>query len=123
MNTTMNYFAIIVLNNESCIVDTINYYASEERLTIQSVDMSTGPRKIKLNGSGWVVLSLSVPLEQVRKILLNAEKLCVYDNNDLVVFRRGKIDHRSEKVMVGTISECTLQVFEGTGEIWTCPTL
>jgi uncharacterized protein (AIM24 family) len=135
LEPSFGYYAIVVLANEECIVDKGLYYASDGPVEVgvaaqKSVSSALfggeGLFQTRISGTGWAVIQLPVPSDEVQRIYLNNEKLSV--DGSFAVLRKGAIAftvEKSSKSLIGSglTGEGLLQTFTGTGEVWVCPTL
>jgi uncharacterized protein (AIM24 family) len=129
------HFLLVKLNNEEMITDKGMFHASENTVTAGVATQKNissalfggeGFFQTKLSGSGWVVLESPVPMQEIRRVTLNNEKLQVDGN--FALLRKGKVEfqvQKSSKSIVGSMQsgEGLLQTFTGTGEVWLAPTL
>jgi len=81
----------------------------------------------KIEGKGWLALHMNYPASEIQKITLTNSKLSV--DGPYTLLRTGNVDFRVElagkgifQKMSNTSGEGRLCVFEGTGEVWVCPT-
>ncbi len=128
------HFLLIKLNGEEMITDKGMFYASEGTVNVgvamqknisSALFGNEGFFQTRISGTGWVVLASPVPLAEIRKVVLNNEKLQVDGN--FALLRKGKIEfkvEKSSKSIFGTArsGEGLLQTFAGTGEVWLAPT-
>jgi len=135
LEPTWHYYALVYLNDETCVVDKGFYHACEGSVTVgvaMQKNFSAGLFgdqgwfQTKLTGTGWVVLATPVPPEEIQKFHLKSGKLQV--EGDATILRKGDINFtvkKSTKGIVGSVAsgEALLQTYEGTGEVWICPTL
>lgn len=133
LEPSSGHYAIIQLRGEECVVDKGMFFAAEGTVAISAFKNSVGTSlfggegmwQTRLSGTGWVVLTIPVPLCEVHKLYLNDEKLSVDGN--FACLRRGSVEFKVEKSTKSIIGsrasgEGLLQTFSGTGEVWVCPT-
>lgn len=135
LEPTFNYYLIVQLNNEEAVVDKGLYFASEGSIEVgvhtnKSVKTGLfggeGFFQTSIKGTGWVVLCVPVPPDEIQKFTLINNKLSV--DGDFAILRKGNIEFTVEKSAKGYFNskatgEGKLQTFSGTGEVWICPTL
>lgn len=84
-----------------------------------------GLYQTRIVGTGIAVLFSPVPMEEIRRVELDNQKLAVDGN--FALMRSEGITFRAERSSKGLISssvsgEGLLQTFEGTGYVWIAPT-
>lgn len=134
LEPSFGHYKIIELDDDEIIVDKGMFYACENKMTVSAVSQKNissslfggeGFFQTKIKGSGIVILSIPVPLEEVMVYQLNNEVLKVDGN--FALLRRGDIDFKVQMVskgIIGTLAsgEGLMQTFSGTGEVWLAPT-
>lgn len=134
LEPTFGHYALIQLTDESLIVDKGLYYCSIGKIEISPVMQKTissgvaggeGWFQTKIKGTGWVVLSIPAPLDEIQMYELNNERVQVDGN--FAILRSENIRFSvtgSAKGIIGTLAsgEGLLQTFEGTGMVWLAPT-
>jgi len=134
LEPSYDYFMIVQLNNEEAVVDKGLYFASEGSIEVgvfRNKNVSSalfggeGIFQTKLKGTGWVVLCVPMPPDEIHKLIINNEKLHV--DGSFAILRKGNVDFTVEKSAKGFFGskmsgEGLLQTFSGTGEVWLCPT-
>lgn len=134
LEPTFGHYALIELTNESIIVDKGLYYCSIGKIETSPVFQSNvsslvaggeGWFQTKITGTGWVVLSIPVPVDELEMYQLNNERLQVDGN--FALLRSASINFSvtgSAKGILGTVTsgEGLLQTFDGTGMVWLAPT-
>lgn len=134
LEPTFGHYALIQLENESIIVDKGVYYCSigkiDTSISMQknfssAIAGGEGLFQTKITGTGWVVLSIPVPLDELEMYQLNEERVQVDGN--FAILRSDSIRFSvtgSAKGLIGTMTsgEGLLQTFEGTGMVWLVPT-
>eukprot|EP01090_Pellita_catalonica_P004773 TRINITY_DN1456_c0_g1_i1.p2 TRINITY_DN1456_c0_g1~~TRINITY_DN1456_c0_g1_i1.p2 ORF type:complete len:346 (-),score=62.55 TRINITY_DN1456_c0_g1_i1:4-1041(-) len=135
LEPSWGYYALVYLNQETAVVDKGFYYASEGTIQIGVARQKNfsagffggeGWFQTKLSGTGWVVLTVPVPPEEIHKFKLSGSSVKV--DGSFAILRKGAIEFsvkRSTKGLVGSVAsgEGMLQTFTGTGEVWVCPTM
>ncbi|MCT4612182.1 MAG: AIM24 family protein [Clostridia bacterium] len=134
LEPSFGHFLIMELNDEEIIVDKKMFYACEEEMEV-GVSMQKnissaafggeGLFQTRISGTGIVVLYSEVPMDEIKVMHLNNEKLMVDGN--FAMLRKGDISFSVQmmnKGIIGTLTsgEGLLQTFEGTGEVWIAPT-
>lgn len=134
LEPSFGHFMIVPLMNDKVVVDKGLFYACERSIQV-GVEMQKhfsagaaggeGWFQTKLEGSGWCVLNVPVPPNEIIRLQLNGEKLSV--DGSFALLRKGDIDFKVEKStrsMFGSAvsGEGMLQTFSGTGEVWLAPT-
>ena len=134
LEPTFAHFALLELTDEELVTDKGLFYAAESGLSVGVASQKNissallggeGLFQTKLAGTGTCALALPVPLDEIKRVRLNGEKLSVDGN--FALLRRGKIDfkvEKSSKSIMGTLAsgEGLLQTFQGYGEVWLAPT-
>ncbi|CAH2213262.1 AIM24 family protein [Tepidibacter aestuarii] len=134
LEPSFGHYVIIELENEEVIVDDGVFYACEDSVEVgaamqknvsSAVLGQEGLFQTKLCGSGFVVLEVPVPKEEIIEHELNNETLKVDGN--FAILRTGNINftvETSSKSLIGsaTSGEGLLNVFRGTGKVWLIPT-
>ena len=134
LEPTFGHYALVELTNESIIVDKGLYYCSIGKIDTSPIlqkNISSlvaggeGWFQTKITGTGWVVLSIPVPIDEIEMYQLNNERVQVDGN--FALLRSETINFSvtgSAKGLIGTMTsgEGLLQTFEGTGMVWLAPT-
>lgn len=134
LEPSFGHFMLIELDNDEIIVDKGMFYACESDMEVSAVIQKNvssamfggeGLFQTKIKGSGIVVLSIPVPMEEVMVYHLENEEVKVDGN--FAILRRGNISFSVEMItkgIIGTMAsgEGLLQTFKGTGEVWIAPT-
>lgn len=134
LEPSYGHYVIIELENEEVIVDDGVFYACEDTVDVgvfmqknlsSAVLGNEGLFQVKLSGSGFVVLEVPVPKEEILEVELNNETLKV-DGNFAILRTEGVIFtvETSSKSLIGsaTSGEGLLNVFKGRGKVWLVPT-
>jgi len=134
LEASWKHFLIVrVEENRPVVVDRGIWFASEDTVKVERVMVKglgtmlfggEGLFQQKCTGSGWVVLELEVPPEEVQRMALNNQSLKVDGN--FAILRIGDVDFtvtNSNKNILHKTGEGLLQTFKGTGEVWLCPTM
>lgn len=86
-----------------------------------------GMFQTKIEGTGWVVLHTKYPTTEIQKITLNQSKLSI--DGPYGLLRTEGVDYSVEfagkgffQKMTNSSGEGKICAFEGTGEVWLCPT-
>lgn len=134
LEPTFGHYALVQLENEAIIVDKGLYYCSMGKIDVSPVMQSNissalvggeGLFQTKIAGTGWVVLAIPAPLDELEMYQLNNERVQVDGN--FAILRSASINFSvtgSAKGIVGTLTsgEGLLQTFEGSGMVWLAPT-
>ncbi len=134
LEPTFGHFICLELKNESFIVDKGLYYCSCGDITVKAAMQSNvssalaggeGLFQTEIRGSGFVVLEIPVPPEELEVINLNNDRVQVDGNFALI--RSGNIRFStttSSKGIIGTLTsgEGLLNTFEGVGTVYLAPT-
>lgn len=134
LEPTFGHYALVQLQDESIIVDKGLYYCSIGKISVSpsiqknlssAVAGGEGLFQTKISGTGWVVLSIPVPLDEIEMFTLDNERMQVDGNFALLRSEQIKFSVTgSAKGLVGTLTsgEGLLQTFEGSGMVWLAPT-
>ena len=134
LEPSYGHYVIIELENEEVIVDDGVFYACEDTVDVgvfmqknlsSAVLGNEGLFQVKLSGTGFVVLEVPVPKEEILEVELNNETLKVDGN--FAILRTGGVVftvETSSKSLIGsaTSGEGLLNVFKGRGKVWLVPT-
>lgn len=134
LEPTFGHYALVQLENEAIVVDKGLYYCSIGKIDVKPVMQKNissavaggeGLFQTKIVGTGWVVLAIPVPMDELEIFTLNNERVQVDGN--FALLRSDSIKFTvtgSAKGIVGTLTsgEGLLQTFEGTGMVWLAPT-
>lgn len=134
LEPSFGHFMLIELDNDEIIVDKGMFYACESDMEVSAVFQKNvssamfggeGFFQTKISGSGIVILSCPVPMDEVMVYHIENEEIKVDGN--FAILRRGNIDFSVEMItkgVIGTLAsgEGLLQTFRGTGEVWLAPT-
>lgn len=134
LEPTFSHYALVKLDNEAVIVDKGLYYCSIGKIEVSPVIQKNissaiaggeGLFQTKISGTGWVVLSIPVPIDELEVFNINNERVQVDGN--FALLRSADIKFSvtgSAKGIMGTLTsgEGLLQTFEGSGMIWLAPT-
>jgi uncharacterized protein (AIM24 family) len=134
LEPSYGHYVIIELENEEVIVDDGVFYACEDTVDVgvfmqknlsSAVLGNEGLFQVKLSGTGFVILEVPVPKEEILEVELNNETLKV-DGNFAILRTEGVIFtvETSSKSLIGsaTSGEGLLNVFKGRGKVWLVPT-
>ena len=134
LEPTFAHYIIVELKNESIIVDKGLYYCSIGDIEVSAAMQKNfssaiaggeGVFQSRIAGTGFVVLSIPVPMDEIEVVQLSNETLSVDGNFALL---------RSEGIsfsvktsgggVIGSVlgGEGLLQTFSGTGMVWLAPT-
>lgn len=134
LEPTFAHYIMLEIENESIIVDKGLYYCSIGNIKVKPVAQSNfssaviggeGIFQTQIEGTGVVVLSVSVPLYEIEMYDLKNEKMQVDGN--FAILRSSSIRFSVQKSARSLIAsalggEGFLQTFEGTGMVWIAPT-
>lgn len=132
---SFKHFIIMTLNNEEAVLEQGMFYGSDAKVEVGVTTLKNlssvffgGDKffQISVKGTGWVVLQVPVPANEIIRYQLNNEKIMV--DGSLSLLRKGNIEYKVEKSnkslfgsMIGG-ENVLLQTFTGTGEVWLAPT-
>lgn len=134
LEPSFGHYVLVELTEDSIIVDKSMFYASIGNINV-SVAMQNsfssaalggeGLFQTKIEGSGWVALSLPAPIDEIEMYTLSNETVQVDGN--FGILRSKDIAFTVEKSAKGLISsalggEGFLCTFRGTGMLWVAPT-
>ena len=132
---SFKHFIILTLNNEEAVIEQGMFYGCEGSVTVGVTTLKSissmlfgGDEffQISVKGTGWVVLQVPVPANEIIRYDLNNEKIMV--DGSLALLRKGNIEYKvekSNKSLLGSMiggEGLLLQTFTGTGEVWLAPT-
>ena len=132
---SFKHFIIFTLNNEEAVIEQGMFYGCEGSVTVGVTTLKSlssmffgGDQffQISVKGTGWVVLQVPVPANEIIRSQLNNEKIMV--DGSLSLLRKGNIEYKvekSNKSLLGSMiggEGLLLQTFTGTGEVWLAPT-
>ncbi len=134
LEPSFGHFKILELNNEEIIVDKGMFYGCDSDMGVSAVMQKNissamlggeGLFQTKIRGTGLVVLSIPVPLNEVMIYQLHDEELKVDGN--FAILRKGNIEYSIQMVSKGIIGtmisgEGLVETFKGSGEVWLAPT-
>ncbi len=134
LEPSFGHYILLELSNESFIVDKGLYYCSIGNINVQpfmqnnvssAIFGGEGLFQTMISGTGSVVLSINVPMEEIEIFNLENEKVQVDGN--FAILRSSTINftvQQSTRSLFGTMvsGEGLLQTFEGTGMVWIAPT-
>lgn len=134
LEPSFGHYLLIELDNDAIIVDKSLFYCSIGNIKVSAVMQSNlssavlggeGLFQTKIEGSGWVALSLPVPMSEIEMYDLQNETVRVDGN--FTILRSSNIDftvEKSTKGIFGTVAggEGLLCTFRGTGMLWLAPT-
>jgi len=134
LEPSFGHFMLIELDNDEIIVDKGMFYACESDMEVSAVVQKNvssamfggeGFFQTRIAGTGIVVLSIPVPMDEVMVYHLENDEVKVDGN--FAILRRGNIQFSVEMITKGIIGTMTsgeglLQTFKGTGEVWLAPT-
>eukprot|EP01130_Rhizamoeba_saxonica_P002894 TRINITY_DN1278_c0_g1_i1.p1 TRINITY_DN1278_c0_g1~~TRINITY_DN1278_c0_g1_i1.p1 ORF type:complete len:253 (-),score=54.50 TRINITY_DN1278_c0_g1_i1:27-785(-) len=118
------------------IIDRGLWWCSEDTLTVKRTTQKNfssavfggeGFFQTKLTGSGWAVIEIPVPPQEVQKLTLRGEKLKV--DGPFAILRDGDVEFTvtSSNKGFGKLTDATgegmLQTFQGHGDVWLLPTV
>lgn len=134
LEPSFGHYMLVDLEEDEIIVDKGMFYACESGMEVTAVTQKNissamfggeGFFQTRIKGTGIVVLSIPVPLDEIMVYQLDNEDLKVDGN--FAVLRRGNIQFSVKMITKGVIGTLTsgeglLQTFSGTGEVWLAPT-
>jgi len=134
LEPSFGHFMLIELDNDEIIVDKGMYYACESNMEVSAIVQKNissamfggeGFFQTRIKGTGIVVLSIPVPMNEI--MIYNLENDEVKVDGNFAILRRGNIDFSVEMISKGILGTMTsgeglLQTFRGTGEVWLAPT-
>lgn len=124
---SFKYFSIIELDDEEIVIDDEIFFVCEDSIKVNLEDstekLNTPKLKLKLNGSGIVILKLPVPEEEIVRYKLFNDKLSIIEEEG--VLRSGSVDVEVTKINYKSkeYEHNYMYVYEGIGEVWVLPTL
>lgn len=134
LEPTFGHFIMLNIKSDSVIVDKGFFYACSANMTVEPVIQSNvssallggeGVFQTKISGTGFIILQIPVPQEEILKYDLDNERLQV-DGNFAILRTNGiKFSvQKSSKTLVSSLlnGEGLLQTFDGTGQVWLAPT-
>lgn len=134
LEPSFGHFMLIELEDDEIVVDKGMFYACESDMEVTAVVQKNitsamfggeGFFQTRISGTGIVVLTIPVPMDEVMVYNLENDELKVDGN--FAILRRGNITFSVEMItkgIMGTMAsgEGLLQTFKGTGEVWIAPT-
>lgn len=134
LEPTFAHYVILEFKGNSFIVDKGLYYCSIGDIKVSAamqgnissaVAGGEGLFQTQISGTGFVVLEIPVPFEELEILQINNEKVQVDGN--FALLRSGNIRfsvQKSTKGLIGTVAsgEGLLNTFEGSGMVWLAPT-
>ena len=131
LESSIEYFTLIELEDDEIIVDDSIFYACEEEVEIyklikkNSQTVNDDEIQLKLKGSGIVLLKIPVHESEILRCKLYKDRLIVKD--DLVILRTGNIklsvENSGNTIIRDTIyNDDKVDVYSGIGEVWIIPT-
>lgn len=134
LEPTFGHYLLVLLDKEEMITDKGMFVACEAGVEVgvaaqknvsSALFGGEGFFQTRVSGTGWCVLSSTVPSSEIVRCTLNNEKLSVDGN--FAMLRKGQIEFKVEKSSKSLMGSATggeglLQTFTGTGEVWLAPT-
>ena len=130
LESSIEYFTLIELEDDEIIVDDSMFYACEEDVEVYSIIKKTSQTvnddeiQLKLKGSGIVLLKVTVNESEILRCKLYKDRLIVKD--DLVILRTGNIklsvENSGNTIIRDAIdNDDKVNVYSGIGEVWIVP--
>lgn len=127
---SFNYFSIIELDDEEIVIDDDIFFTCEDSIKISTESsknlLDTNKLRLKLSGSGIIILKLPVSENEIIRYKLFNDKLSVI--GEYGVLRSGSVELEVEEI--SNISKeykesdnKYINIYEGIGEVWLLPTL
>lgn len=113
-------FTLIELIDEEIIINDSIFYACDDEI---KVSIEEDKSKIKLSGSGNIVLKLPAPRNEIIRCKLFNDELTITD--DIVILQSKDIKVKVEafeKIIDDNIKNETFKKYKGIGEVWILPT-
>jgi len=137
LEPTFGQMVLVKLENEQMVVADGMFYAVESTIAVQTTPMASmsaglfggqGFLQTSLHGTGWVVLALPVPENEILRYTLTGPHDELKVDGAFGLLRRGDIAftvEKSTKTWIGSAvsGEGLLQTYRGTGEVWVAPTM
>lgn len=137
LEPTFGQMVLVRLENEEMVIADGMFYAVESTIAVQVTPMASlsaglfggqGFYQTALRGTGWVVLALPVPENEILRYTLTGPHDELKVDGVFGLLRRGAISfsvEKSTKTLIGSAvsGEGLLQTFRGTGEVWVAPTM
>ncbi len=132
LESSLEYFTLIELEDDEIIIDDSIFYACEEEIEIYKIMKKTSQMiddeeviQLKLKGSGIVLLKIPVHESEILRCKIYKDRLIVKD--DLVVLRTGNVKlavENSGNTIIRDVSDNDdkIDVYSGIGEVWIIPT-
>lgn len=131
LESSIEYFTLIELEDDEIIVDDSVFYACEEEIEIYKLIKKTSQIinneeiQLKLKGSGIVLLKIPIHESEILRCKLYKDRLIVKD--DLVILRTGNIklsvENSGNTIIRDAIdNDDKVNVYSGIGEVWIVPT-
>lgn len=132
---SFKHFIILTLNAEEAVIEPGMFYGCDGKVEVGITTLKSlssvffGDEKlfqISVKGTGWVVLQVPVPANEIIRYQLSNEKIMV--DGSFALLRKGNIEYKvekSNKSLLGSMiggEGLLLQTFTGTGEVWLAPT-
>lgn len=127
---SFEFFTIIELDDEEIVIDDTIFFLCEDSITVNLESnierLASDKSKLKLSGSGFVILKIPVPEEEIVRHKLFNDKLTIIDG--CAVLRSGSVDLEVKAINhlykeYGDYDNSYIHVYEGIGEVWVLPTL
>lgn len=110
-------FTLIELVDEEIIICEEIFQACDDKIEVSLINDDIN--KIKLSGSGVVVLKLPVPQEEVIRCKLYKDKLITKDDIVILISSNIKVaQEKYEKTIEEELVEEVNNVYSGIGEVW-----
>ena len=137
LEPTFGQMVVAKLENEEMVIADGMFYAVESTIAVQTTSLASlsaglfggqGFFQTSLQGTGWVVLALPVPEQEILRYTLNGPHDELKIDGAFGLLRRGNVTfsvEKSTKTWVGSAvsGEGLLQTFRGAGEVWVAPTM
>lgn len=137
LEPTFGQMVVVKLQNEEMVIADGMFYAVESTIAVQTTSMASlsaglfggqGFFQTALRGTGWAVLALPVPENEILRYTLNGPQDELKVDGAFGLLRRGDISfsvEKSTKTWLGSAAsgEGLLQTYRGTGEVWVAPTM
>lgn len=132
LESSLEYFTLVELEDDEIIIDDSIFYACEEQIEIYKITKKTSQMvddeevmQLKLKGSGIVLLKIPVHESEILRCKIYKDRLIVKD--DLVILRTGNIklsvENSGNTIIRDTIdNDDKIDVYSGIGEVWIVPT-
>lgn len=137
LEPTFGQLVVLKLENEEAHIADRMFYAVEGGVSLETTQVGTVATGLfggqgffinKLIGTGWVVLALPVPSNEIMRYTLHGPDDVLKVDGGFGLLRRGNVSfttERSTKTLIGSAAsgEGLLQVYRGTGEVWVASTM